>query len=168
MYDHTLDEMITAVVATKLEVPTWQDRYGNICPEEKAFGCKVTHKLLHPGMCLVGDEVGGNLNMTGDGHSGGQLFLTGSKQVPYQQVSTTEKRFTMIGLTGLDGTPVMCVLIIQGKKRNLSIETGIDITVQRKGEPIGKTFFFDNCGTGKYFPGPLSFNVNGKVVPVMV
>ena len=116
----------------------------------------------------MGDEVGGNLNMTGDGHSSGQLFLTGSKQVPYQQVSTTEKRFTMIGLTGLDGTPVMCVLIIQGKKRNLSIETGIDITVQTKGEPAGKSFFFDNCGTGKYFPGPPSCNVNGKVVPALV
>ena len=141
-YDHTLEEMITAGVAVKLEVPTWQDRYGNICPEEEAFGCKVTHKLLYPGMCLVGDEVGGNLNMSGDGHSGGQLFLTGSKQVPYQRVSTTEKRFTMIGLTGLDGTPVMCVLIIQGKKRNLPIETGIDISVQSKGEPTGKSFFF--------------------------
>ena len=104
----------------------------------------------------MGDEVGGNLNMTGDGHSGDQLFLTGSKQVPYQRVSTTEKRFTMIGLTGLDGTPEMCVLIIQGKKRNLSIETGINITVQTKGELTGKSFFFENCGTSKYFPGPSS------------
>ena len=120
--------MCTIGVAVKLEVPTWQDRYGNICPEENAFGYKVIHKLLYPGMCLVGDKVGGNyLNMSGDGHSGGQLFLTGSKQVPYQRVSTTEKRFTMIGLMSLDGTPVMCVLIIHGKKRSLAIETGIDI-----------------------------------------
>ena len=61
----------------------------------------------------MGDEVGINLNMSGDGHSSGQLFLTGS---------TTEKQFTMIALTGLDGTPaVMCVLIIRGKKRNISM-----------------------------------------------
>ncbi len=40
---------------------------------------------------IVGDEVGGILKMTRDNHSGGQLFLTDSKQVPYQQVSTTEK-----------------------------------------------------------------------------
>ena len=52
MDDHTLEEMITAGVDTKVEVPIWQDRYGNICPEAKAFGYKVTHKLLLPGMCL--------------------------------------------------------------------------------------------------------------------
>ncbi len=101
MCDHTLEEMCTAGVALKLEVPTWQDRYGNICHKEAAFGCKVAHKLLHPGMCLVGDNVGGNLNMSRDGHSGGQLFLSGSKQVPYQRVSTTEKRFTTISLTAV-------------------------------------------------------------------
>ena len=34
-------------------------------------------------MCLVGDKVDGNLNLSGDGHCVGQLVLTRSKQVPY-------------------------------------------------------------------------------------
>ncbi len=67
----------------KLEVPTKQDRYGSVYPKEDTFGCKITHKLLHPGMCLVGDKVDGNLNLSGDGHCVGQLVLTRSKQVPY-------------------------------------------------------------------------------------
>ena len=46
----------------------------------------------------------------------------------------------MIEFTGLDGIAVMCVLIIQGKKRNLPIETGIDITVQSKGKPTVNFF----------------------------
>ena len=85
-----------------LEEPCWIDRNGQVCDEEK---------LCHPDLCFVGDEVGGNLNMKGDGHCGGQKFLTGSGTVPYRKVSATEKRFTMIGLTVFDGHPVHLMLI---------------------------------------------------------
>ena len=46
------------------------DRYRNICNERDSLDCKVTHNLIHPEMCLVGDEVEGNINMSGDGHVG--------------------------------------------------------------------------------------------------
>ncbi len=81
-------------------------------------------------MCFfVGNDVGGNLSMKGDGHADGQKFLTGTGIVPYRKCSNSEKRFTVIGLIALDGQPVMCVFILKGNRRNLSVETGIDITV---------------------------------------
>jgi len=58
MYDHAIEEMVAAGVAEPLEKPTWQDRNGHPCSKESAHGCVVTHKLTHPEMCLVGDEVG--------------------------------------------------------------------------------------------------------------
>ena len=36
--------------------------------ESEAYGCKVTSKFSRPDMVLLGDEVGGNIDMTGDGH----------------------------------------------------------------------------------------------------
>ncbi len=75
----------------------------------------------------------------------------------------------MIGLTALDGTPVLCVLILQGMKRNLSVETGIDITVNPVGKTEdGDTYFFNNTGTGKYFPGPTVCQFCGKTSPDLV
>ena len=68
----------------------------------------------------MGDEVGGNISMRGDSHVGGRLFLSTPDSVAYDRVSVSEKRFTLIGLTALDGTPVMCILIIlQGKQKDL-------------------------------------------------
>ena len=67
--------------------------------------------------------------MKGDGHVTGKLLLGTPESVAYDRVSVTEKRFTMIGLTALNGSPVMCILIIAQKVKDLSIETGIDVTV---------------------------------------
>ena len=75
--------------------------------------------------------------MRGDDHVGGRLFLSAPDSVVYDWVSVSEKKFTLIGLTALDGTPVMCILIIQGKQKDLSVETGIDITVVPEGDPKG-------------------------------
>ena len=168
MYDHAIEEMVAAGVAEPLDKPTWQDRNGHPCSEQSAYGCMVTHRLTHPEMCLVGDEVGGNLSQAGDGHAGGRLCCTARGAAAYQQVSTSEKKFTMIGLTCLDGRPIMCVLILQGKKKCLSVETGIDITVEPEGDTKEKNFFFNNCGTGKYFPGPPKCEVNGVTVPALI
>ena len=62
-----------------------------------------------------------------DGYIGGKFLLGAPEAVAYDRVSVTDKRFTLIGLTALDGSPVMCILIIQGKTKDLSVETGIDI-----------------------------------------
>ncbi len=45
------------------------------CTLDDAYGCKVTHAIIRPEMCLCGDEVGGNICITGYGHVGGELFL---------------------------------------------------------------------------------------------
>ena len=169
MYKHTYHEMVEAGVAQRLPTPVWMDMHGNEVSEGDAVGCMVTHKLCHPDRCFVGDEVGGNLSMRGDGHAGGKLLLTAKGSVPYGRASHTEKRFTMIGLTALDGTPVLCVLILQGMKRDLSVETGIDITVNPVGKTDdGDTYFFNNTGTGKYFPGPPTCQFRGKTIPALV
>ena len=72
MYNHNYEEMEAAGVTERHEEPAWMDRNGNICDKKDALGCKVTHDLIHPDMCVVGDELGGNLNMSGDGHVGGK------------------------------------------------------------------------------------------------
>ena len=168
MYYHCINEMVDAGIAEKYDEPKWLNMNGEECSEAEALGCKVTHKLCHPELCFVGDEVGGNLSMKGDGHAGGQKFLTGTGTVPYRKCSNSEKRFTLIGLTALDGQPVMCVLILKGNRRNLSVETGIDITVIPDGQEDNNSFFFVNTGPGKYFPGPPTCTFRGKEIPALV
>lgn len=56
MYNHIYEEMEDAKVATPYAAPMWQDCDGNPCLEKDAFGCKVTHNLTHPEMCVVMDE----------------------------------------------------------------------------------------------------------------
>ena len=87
--------------------------------EKVVLECMVTNKLCHPEWCLVGDEVGGNLFMKGNSHADGRNLLTTTESAPYSQASHAEKRFTMIGLTALDGSPILYVLIIQGVWKNL-------------------------------------------------
>ena len=43
------------------------DYSGRTVGELDAIGCKVTHDIIHSEMCIAGDEVDGNLNMSGDG-----------------------------------------------------------------------------------------------------
>ncbi len=150
MYMHTYPEMAEAGVTDQPPQPIWMDRNGKQTSEKDALRYMVTHKLFHPDRCFVGDEVGGNLSMKGDGHAAGKKLLTATESVPYNRASHVEKRFTMIDLTALDGSPVLCALIIQGVQKNLTIKTGIDISVNPEGNPEeGDTYFFKNIGSGK-------------------
>ena len=156
--------MVGAGVAEQLPQPIWMDRNGNQVDEKDVLGCMVTHKLCHPDRCFVGDEVGGNLSMKGDGCAGRRKLLTATKSVPYSRASHVEKRCTMIGLTALDGLPVLCVLIIQGVQKDLAIKTGIGISVNPEGNPEeGDTYFFKNTGAGKYFHGLPMCKFYGKL-----
>ena len=94
MYEHTYKEMVSAGVAEQLPEPIWMDKNGSICKEECSFGCMVKCKLTCPDQCFVGDEVGGNISMKGDGHAAWRLLLGAPKSVAYDRVSVTEKRFT--------------------------------------------------------------------------
>ena len=160
--------MVYAEVAEPLPTPIWMDNDGNKCQESNALGCQVTHRLCHPELCFVGDEVGGNISMKGDGHVGGQKLCTEQGTIPYRKASHTEKKFTMIGLTSLDGNPVMCVLIIQGKYPDLSVETRIDVTINPDRNTEDVDFFFNNNGEGKYFPGGPVCTYRGKKIPTMI
>ena len=102
--------------------------------------------------------------MKGDGHAGGSLLLTERSTVPYRKSSASDKRFTMIRLTALDVQPVLCVLVLQGKKPNLSVETGIDIRIKPDGNPNDVTFFFKNSGERKFFPGAPVCQFHGKKI----
>ena len=114
------------------------NRASEECSEDEAYGCKVTHKIIYPDMCICGDEVGGNLSMKGDGNEGGKLLLGERGCVAQEKASTRSRKFTMIGFTALTSDPVMCLLIFEWKKPNGAIEAGIDITVQPDGL---RTFF---------------------------
>ncbi len=62
-----------------------------------------------------------------------------------------------------------CVLIIQGVNRDLSVETGINITIDSVGKSEeGDTYFFNNSGAEKYFPGPPVCKFRGKIIPALV
>ena len=126
MYSHIYNEMEEAGVAKRKETPVWMDRHGYIVEEKDSLGCKVTHDIIRPDMCVVGDEVGGNISMKGDGHAGGELLLCASGTIPQQKISTRDKHFTLMPLTLLTGDPLMCILIISGKKPSAATEMGID------------------------------------------
>ena len=73
MYDAIEDQLIKAGVATRLPSPQAMDRSGKAVDDSKdAFGYKVTCEITHRHMIFVGDEVGANINYTGDGNRGGE------------------------------------------------------------------------------------------------
>jgi hypothetical protein len=77
-------------------------------------------------MCIVLDEVGSSLSMVNDGHIGGAKYICEKGDEPKTPSSKKERHFTCLGLTALDGKPVMCIVIIDSKKENLMVRTGID------------------------------------------
>ena len=129
MYRHIIDEMVSAGVAKELDEPVWMDREGNVVGKSNSLGCKVTHQITRPDMCICGDEVGGNISMTGDGHVSGEKKISPRGKVARTRASSKSRKFTMIGLTAFTSEPVMCCLIIEGKQSNHSIEAGMDIDV---------------------------------------
>ena len=74
----------------------------------------------------------------------------------------------MIGLTALTGVPVMCIIIIEGKRPNGSIEAGIDITIKPEGGPSDHDFILKNSGPGCYYPGGIECWYRGKKVPALI
>ena len=126
--------MEEAGVAVKYDTPQWQNANGDICEEEDSVGCMVTHDLTHPEMCIVMDEVGGNTSQKGDGNNGGELHVCAKGMVPQQKASTKDKHFTLLGLTALNGDPVMCVVIFAGKRETKLYECGVDVFAEKVGD----------------------------------
>ena len=77
------------------------DRDRKECQPIEAFGCKVAHRIKHPDMFIVGDEVGGNTSQKGDDHIGGTLHLCERNFTPQSKTLNKDKRFILMGLTTL-------------------------------------------------------------------
>ena len=73
-----------------------------------------------------------------------------------------------MGLTNLDGAPVMCVLIIAGKRAKAMTELGIDPLVEMIGLETDEDFLKNNSGEGKMFPGGPTCMVKGTRVPCFI
>ena len=168
MYNRFGDEMEYASVAQLFDEPQWMDREGTICQnEELAFGCKVTHNILRSDMILVMDEVGSDTSQKGDGAIGGEKFVCEKGTTPKENCSTKSKHWTLIGLTALDGTPVMCIIIFKGEQESTIHATGMDLFVEVEGNESEHDFFAKNSGPGKLYPGGPQCMFKGKMVPCM-
>ena len=167
MYDHIYDELVDAKVAYKLNTPIWLDINGNPCHVDDSFGCKVTHSLLTPEMCIVMDEVGGNTSQKGDGHIGGELLICAKGMEPQKKINVKDKHFTLLGLTALNGDPVMCVIIFAGKREQAVVETGMDVFAEEEGEVSDEDFLNKNSGPNKRFPGGPTCSFQGKDIPCL-
>jgi len=75
MYTQVYEQMVEAKVSIELPDPVWMNDDGKGVLEEEATGCKVTHDLEHPEMCIVMDEVGGSISQKGDGNKGGETYV---------------------------------------------------------------------------------------------
>ena len=108
MYEHIIDKLIGVGIAEELPEHIWVNTKGYPFEEKDAFGCKVRHCILYPDYSIVGDEVGGNLLMKGDG--GRTKYLVGRGNIAQEKASSNNHHFTEIGLTLLTGALLIALL----------------------------------------------------------
>ena len=125
--------------------------------------------------------------MISDSACGGTQFVRRKGQEVRQLAGKKRKRFTTIGLTGLDGKPAMCIVIFTGVERNLHMESGIDslqlsqddndhdvdVSVDDDApnpnqEEDGLSYFCSQYGEGNLFPGGPECDFNNKKIPTMI
>ena len=168
MYEVIEQEMITAGVAVALKEPVWMNAEGEVVEEGDAYGCKVTLDITKPEMCVVADEVGGNTSQKDDGKIGGERWLCSPGTIPQRKISTKNKHYTTLGLTLLDGRPLMCVVIMSGEHPKAEVETGIDVFAEAVGDVEDDDYFEKNTGKGKKYPCGPTCDVRGVTVPCLV
>ncbi len=117
MYDEGYNCMADDVVARLLNKP----------PSQYQGLLKTPYHLTHPEMCLVVDEVGSNISQQCDSHIGGQKYVCEIGTGPQNKVSHNDRHFNVLGFTALDGSPVLCMVIIAGVQQKYEIETGLDM-----------------------------------------
>ena len=168
IYDQVYDQMEDAGLVVKFSIAKQMKKDGIEVLKEGSFGCMVTHELKIPEICIVMDEMGGNTNQKVDGNKGGQLMICGKDMVPQIKASTKDKHFTLLGLTALNVDPVMCILIIAGKRETKLYDCGMDIFAEKLGDVSNADFFENNSGPGKRFPGGPNCTFQGKNIPCLV
>ena len=110
MYDEVYESMVECGVALVLFKPVHMNRDADndtTTNMKEAFGLPCAHKIIHPDMCLVVDEVGSNLSQKGDGHMEGTKMLSEKHCISQEQVQHKDKHFTLVGFTALSGDPVL-------------------------------------------------------------
>ena len=81
---------------TMLEELEWKDKYGKRVEfESETYGFKVAGKITRPDMVLLGNEVGGHTDMTGDGHIGGEKLLCEKGCISQRKATRKAKHFTV-------------------------------------------------------------------------
>jgi hypothetical protein len=172
MYDAIEDLLVNvAKVADKLPEPVWMNENGEVVMELESCGMKNTIKINFPELCITLDEVGGNTSMMKDGNIGGSLYIVPKGTECQQKASKKDKKFTVLGLTAFSGDPVMCVVIIDAKTRDLYTEVGVDPNTPHSihlNDDNGLELLIDNIGPGKMFPGGPTCIFKEKEIPCMV
>jgi hypothetical protein len=175
MYDVIYDNMVESGIAEEiLEDPISMDGRGNIVekddPQKLGLPCDI--KVLYPEFILFADETGCNTNQKKDGHIGGTKYVVGRNTVPKEISSTSDKHFTVLGVTAASGDPVLCVVIFASERDVIpeSWVTGIDIQKNPLMEETDSTkvaLDSGNFGKNKYFPGGPLCNFLGKEIPCL-
>ena len=169
MYDAIYTEMVRMKIAYKVDEPFWADKKGAKVSDEKlSYGRKITHQLRYPKMCLVFDETGCNTSQEKDGRRGNEKFLCARGSTPEKRIATKSNHFTVIGITLLDGTPVMCVVIFAATILRGHEATGYDQFAEHVGHADDADFIAKNSGKGKLFPGGPTCTVDRKEFPTLV
>ena len=86
--------MARAKVATELPELVWMDKARNLVKGEHRYERMCTHKIDHPECVVVADKVGGNTNMTDNGHKGGEkLWL---RKAQFRNNHQQQKTYTLM------------------------------------------------------------------------
>jgi hypothetical protein len=138
---------------------------------------EVTAVLENPEYTLFVDEVGINTNQKDGGNRGQErvIGLANSGAAP-EECSTRDVRATVMCYTAATGEPVMCVIILQGGKKDLPFLTtqGFDWLSDYDGiqdvhmDTVDNSFFESNISPGGLFPGGPTCTFRGKQVPCYV
>ena len=175
MYLHIQDVLLQSNIATKLPQPVWVDKNGvEVENEADVFGCKTSIHIDHPDMGIMFDEVGSNLSQEGDHANGGEKYVCGVDDEAYCASATKNTHFTTMGITSLHSQPLMCIILIAGKKRDVLVESGVVwqklTTINEKDvdELDDYDFFKKYYGGDEVLPGGPVCMFKGKEVPAFI
>lgn len=127
---------------------------------------KATIQIIRPGMALACDEVGCNLTMENIGCSGKERYITSVENQAYWSTATKNCHLTCLCITQYDGEPLLCVVLIKDKKKDLFTEVGIDTAYLNEvnGDVVNenKFVFLTKKGDNKLFQVDQNADIKGK------
>ena len=73
---------------------------------------RLTSKITQPDMVLLGNKVGGDIEMTGYGNIWGEKCICEKGCTAKRKETRKAKHVTVIEFTNLLGEPIFCIVII--------------------------------------------------------